>query len=77
MALWHYKLAVVDYFRFFLGRFWKSATPESFEKKKHRKNIALINRDRDAALAFLQRARKYITEIEKVKIGKESESSFN
>mmetsp|Transcript_24121 Transcript_24121/g.56852 ORF Transcript_24121/g.56852 Transcript_24121/m.56852 type:complete len:445 (+) Transcript_24121:98-1432(+) len=63
-ALWHYKLAVADYFRFFLGRFWKTATPETFEKKKHNKNTALINRDRDAAIRFLGRAKTFISEIE-------------
>ena len=65
VALWHYKLAVADYFRFFLGRFWKTATPESFEKKKDSKNTALINRDRDAAFRFLERAKTYVSEIEK------------
>jgi len=34
IALRHYKLACADYFRFLLGRFWKSATPQSFNKKK-------------------------------------------
>jgi thiamine kinase-like enzyme len=67
IALWHYKLAVADYFRFFLGRFWKSATPESFEKKKYSKNTAFINRDRDSAFAFIKRVKKYVTEIEEVK----------
>ena len=64
VALWHYKLAAADYFRFFLGRFWKTATPESFEKKKDSKNTALINRDRDAALRFLGRAKTFVSEIE-------------
>ena len=72
IALWHYKLAVADYFRFFLGRFWKSATPESFEKKKYSKNTAFINRDRDAAFAFIKRVEKYVTEIEKVKQNKDN-----
>jgi hypothetical protein len=64
VALWHYKLAAADYFRFFLGRFWKTATPETFEKKKASKNVALINRDRDAALRFLRRAKSFVAEIE-------------
>ena len=64
IALWHYKLAVADYFRFFLGRFWKTATPEAFEKKKDSKNTALINRDHDAALRFLGRAKIFVSEIE-------------
>jgi hypothetical protein len=64
VALRHYQLSVVDYFRFFLGRFWKSATPESFAKKKDSKNTALINRDMDAAFAFLERAYNYVNQIE-------------
>ncbi|OEU21134.1 hypothetical protein FRACYDRAFT_234761 [Fragilariopsis cylindrus CCMP1102] len=72
IALWHYKLAVADYFRFFLGRFWKSATPESFEKRKYSKNTAFINRDRDAAFAFIKRVEKYMTEIEQVKQNKDN-----
>jgi hypothetical protein len=64
IALRHYRLAVVDYFRFFLGRFWKSATPESFVKKTSSKNTALINRDVDAAFAFLERVQKYMVGIE-------------
>jgi hypothetical protein len=65
IAFRHYRLAVADYFRFFLGRFWKSATPASFEKMKENKNICLINRDVDAALAFLDRVDGYVTQIEK------------
>jgi len=64
IAMWHYKLAAADYFRFFLGRFWKTATPESFDKKKDSKNTALINRDKDAALRFLGRVKTFIAEIE-------------
>lgn len=65
IAMRHYRLAVLDYFRFFLGRFWKSATPESFAKKKESKNTALINRNVDSALAFLRRAEEYICALEK------------
>jgi thiamine kinase-like enzyme len=67
VALRHYRLAVADYFRFFLGRFWKSATPQSFETKKDSKNTALINRDVDAALAFLDRVDRYVAQIQKEK----------
>ena len=63
-ALRHYRLAVADYFRFFLGRFWKSATPESFAKKKDSKNTALINRNVASALRFLDRVEGYLTQIE-------------
>ena len=65
VALRHYRLAVADYFRFFLGRFWKSATPSSFDKKKDSKNTALINRDAAAALAFLNRVIGHVREIQK------------
>jgi hypothetical protein len=65
VAMRHYRLAMADYFRFFLGRFWKSATPEAFEKKRNSKNTALINRDVDAALAFLERVDGCVAQIEK------------
>lgn len=64
VALRHYQLAVADYFRFFLGRFWKSATPKGFTKLKDSKNTALINRDVDAAMAFLNRVEEHVTQIE-------------
>jgi hypothetical protein len=64
VALRHYQLAVVDYFRFFLGRFWKSATPETMIQKKNSKNTALINRDVEAAFAFLDRVQEYVSQIE-------------
>lgn len=63
-AMQHYRLAVVDYFRFFLGRFWKSATPDSFAKKATSKNTALINRDVEAAFAFLERVQGYLMLVE-------------
>jgi thiamine kinase-like enzyme len=64
VAMRHYRLAVVDYFRFFLGRFWNSATLETFAKKKESKNTALINRNIASALAFLDRSDIYLREIE-------------
>ncbi|KAG7370903.1 ecdysteroid kinase [Nitzschia inconspicua] len=64
VAMRHYRLAVVDYFRFFLGRFWKSATPASFAKKASSKNTALINRDVEAAFAFLDRVHDYVVKVE-------------
>lgn len=65
VALKHYRLAVADYFRFFLGRFWKSSTPETFEQKKDSKNTALPNRNVDSAFAFLDRVDQYLAFIEK------------
>eukprot|EP00980_Cylindrotheca_fusiformis_P005724 scaffold1194_cov127-Cylindrotheca_fusiformis.AAC.1 len=65
VALRHYRLACADYFRFLLGRFWKSATPETFAKRKDSKNTVLMNRNLDSALAFLDRVEKHMTEIEK------------
>ena len=64
VGLRHYKYAVVDYFRFVLGRFWKSATVNSFESKKNSKNVVLVNRNLEAALAFIVRTEKYLKEIE-------------
>jgi len=34
VAMRHYRLACVDYLRFIMGRFWRSVTPESFEKNR-------------------------------------------
>lgn len=65
VALRHYRFGVVDYFRFFLGRFWKTATHESMRKMKDSKNTNLINRDVDAAIAFIVRAKHYLEAIEK------------
>ena len=65
VALRHYRLACADYFRFLLGRFWKSATPETFEKRKNSPNTVLMNRNIDSALAFLDRVERHVTEIEK------------
>jgi Ser/Thr protein kinase RdoA (MazF antagonist) len=61
----HYKYAVVDYFRFFLARMWKGATPESMNRKKDNQNVSLINRDIPAACAFLKLAQGFLIEIEK------------
>ena len=60
----HYKLAVVDYFRFFLGRMWKSATPDTMRAKSSNKNVSLINRSIPAAMAFLRNVEMYMAEIE-------------
>jgi hypothetical protein len=64
VAMRHYRLAVADYFRFLLGRFWKSATPESFAKKTNSKNTVLMNRNAESALAFLDRVDGYVKQIE-------------
>ena len=64
IAIKHYRMAVIDYGRFILGRFWKTATPEAFEKKKDSPNTTLINRDVDAAMAFIDRLERYLAEFE-------------
>lgn len=63
-ALLHYKLALVDYLRFFMGRMWASATPETMQSKRNNPNINNINRYPQAAMAFLDRGERYLTEIE-------------
>ena len=63
-ALRHYRFATVDYFRFVLGRLWRGATLESFEKKKNSKNAVLVSRNIEAALAFIERTERYLKEIE-------------
>jgi hypothetical protein len=61
----HYHLAVADYFRFFLGRFWNTTTVASMEKNADSKNTCLLNRHVDAAMAFVRRVDAYLIEIEK------------
>mmetsp|Transcript_40310 Transcript_40310/g.87007 ORF Transcript_40310/g.87007 Transcript_40310/m.87007 type:complete len:480 (+) Transcript_40310:1343-2782(+) len=60
----HYKLAVVDYARFFMGRMWKAATPETMEQKRDNRNVANINRSIPSAMRFVKVVEKYLTEIE-------------
>jgi len=67
IAMRHYQLACIDYLRFILGRFWRSATPESFEKKKASKNTTLINRNVDTAMAFIEKVDKYLELFEQEK----------
>ena len=63
-ALRHYKLAVVDYGRFFMARMWKGATPAVMLKKKDNKNVNLINRSPPAAMRFIRQLNTYLKEIE-------------
>ena len=60
----HYQYGVIDYFRFFLARMWKGASPETLNKKKNSKNVSLINRNIPAACAFLVVADKFLKSIE-------------
>ena len=64
VAMRHYRLACVDYVRFVMGRFWRDATKESFRKKRHSKNTTLINRDIDAAMAWIAKVDMYLHEFE-------------
>ena len=54
-ALRDYKLAVIDYGRFVVSRFWGDASPETFAKKADKPNTTLVNRNVEAALAFVER----------------------
>ncbi len=64
VAIRHYRLATVDYFRFVLGRLWRGVTLETFEKRKDSKNSVFVNRNVDAAICFIERADKYLAAIE-------------
>ena len=44
VALGHYRLAVVDYARFMVSRFWGDASPQAVAKKKDSPNTTLPNR---------------------------------
>ena len=60
----HFRFATVDYFRFILGRQWKGATMQVFEKRNKNTNFAMVNRDIDAAFRFAKRSEVYLSEIE-------------
>lgn len=63
-ALRHYRLATVDYGRFVMGRFWSTASGASFEKSKANANVTLVNRNAEAALAFVERIDRYLKVFE-------------
>ena len=60
LALRHFRLGVVDYGRFVVGRFWTAATPESFAAKADSPNSGLWNRRVDAALGLVARIDRYL-----------------
>jgi hypothetical protein len=55
LALRHYRLGVVDYGRFVVARFWGGASAEAFSKRASSPNTTLVNRNVEAALAFVAR----------------------
>ena len=61
----HYRYAVVDYFRFILGRQWKGATIDVFKEREYDLNFAMVNRDLNTALLFIEKANAYLQEIER------------
>jgi len=63
-AMRHYRLACVDYLRFVMGRFWRNASPESFHKGKDNKNVTLLNRNCEAAMAFIEKVDCYLVDFE-------------
>lgn len=63
-AMRHYRFAVVDYFRFILGRQWNKATLEVFAKRNKDTNFAMVNRSVEAALNFAKRTDRYLKIIE-------------
>ena len=64
VAMRHYRLACVDYMRFVMGRFWRSATVECFDKKKNSRNVTLVNRDVEAAMYWIEQVDEYLREFE-------------
>lgn len=65
LAFYHYKLAFCDYARFFLGRMWSNATVESMRRNESNPNVNSINRYPSSAIAFIDTADLYLSEIEK------------
>jgi hypothetical protein len=68
MALRHFRLATCDYGRFVMGRFWGSATPESFRAKHSNPNVTLPNRDVAAMLRFVTVVERYLGEFEQLEL---------
>uniref|UniRef100_A0A6S8A469 Uncharacterized protein n=1 Tax=Aplanochytrium stocchinoi TaxID=215587 RepID=A0A6S8A469_9STRA len=66
VASLHYKLGVVDYARFVLGRFWGNASPEVFLSKADKPNVTLVNRNAKAALAFVEKTHRCLLELEQL-----------
>ena len=64
VALRHYRLGLVDYGRFVVGRFWTSASPDTFAAKADNQNVVLVNRNVEAALGFVARMDKCLAIIE-------------
>ena len=64
VAMRHYRLAVIDYFRFIMGRLWRGASLETFEKRKDSMNSVYVNRNIDAAINLIERADSYLTVFE-------------
>mmetsp|Transcript_18785 Transcript_18785/g.52483 ORF Transcript_18785/g.52483 Transcript_18785/m.52483 type:complete len:473 (-) Transcript_18785:39-1457(-) len=69
VAMRHYRLAVIDYFRFIMGRLWRGASIETFEKRKDSMNSVYVNRSIEAAINFIERADKYLADFEKERNG--------
>jgi len=65
VAIRHYRLASIDYTRFVLGRFWRSASVKGFGERRDRENTTLINRDVGAALACVEKVGGWLLEIER------------
>jgi len=59
-----YQLGCVNYWRFMCGRFYGTSSPESYEKAKGNRNVALINRDVEAAFAFAAKCEGYVCAFE-------------
>jgi len=64
-AIRHYQFAVVDYFRFILGKQWNKVSLEVFQKRSKNTNFAMVNRSVQAALSFAERTDRYLSMIEK------------
>ena len=61
----HFRYAILDYFRFVLGRLWRGMKLENFESRKNSKNAVFVNRDVEAALHFIELAETYLPGVER------------
>jgi len=61
----HFRYAILDYFRFVLGRLWRGMKFENFETRKNSKNAVFVNRNVEAALHFIELAETYLPGVER------------
>ena len=58
-----YKISLCDFGRFVISVFYSDVSPEVFEKKSENENVCFANRNAPAAVSFVRRISRYLTEL--------------